>query len=225
MQLKRTRCHGALQRGQRTVLPGDMARSSRISSRHHRFQKVPRNVAGAVAVTVVACSTLLGATTARVGAGAQTTATFPAPSWIDVFGSVALSSPTVATVNGQPIVSVASQNSYLDLVDAETGNNLPSWPVPVDITPNSPTAVESSPIEDSPNRSDRTTIPLPNAPAVTPPWSMWRNRPTQTGVATSTFQVAGGPKLEQQRGEEELVTRSARVARWSSSGSDRAPCR
>jgi hypothetical protein len=31
--------------------------------------------------------------------------------------------------------------------------------------------------------------PLPNAPGVPPPWSMWRNGPTHTGVATWTFPI------------------------------------
>ena len=122
-----------------------MARSGRNSSRHRRFQILSRTALCTVAIAVVLCSTLSAATTAGMRAGAQTTATFPNPSWVDTFGPVALSSPTVATVNGQVIVAVASQNGYLDLVDAETGANLPGWPVAVDIAPNSPTAVESSP--------------------------------------------------------------------------------
>jgi hypothetical protein len=99
----------------------------------------------AIAAAVISCASVYATTASDAPATAQTTGAFPAPSWIDTFGPVALTSPTVATVNGQVVVAVASQNGYLDLVDAETGANLPGWPVPVDITPNSPTAVESSP--------------------------------------------------------------------------------
>ena len=96
-------------------------------------------------LSILAITTLYATGSFDQNAGAQSTTTFPAPSWVDTFGPVALSSPTVATVNGRVFVAVASQNGYLDLVDAETGANLSGWPVPVDIAPNTPTAIESSP--------------------------------------------------------------------------------
>ena len=122
-----------------------MARTVRDSSRRAPFRMRLRRRLGLLGAFVIACASVSATAASNPPAIAQTTSAFPAPSWIDTFGPVALTSPTVATVDGRVVVAVASQNGYLDLVDAETGANLPGWPAPVDITPNSSTAVESSP--------------------------------------------------------------------------------
>ncbi len=70
---------------------------------------------------------------------------FPLPTWTDTVGPVALSSPTVATIAGTQVVMFGSQNGELYVVNAATGVPLPGWPQPVDITPGTPTAVESTP--------------------------------------------------------------------------------
>jgi len=70
---------------------------------------------------------------------------FPMPAWTDTLGAVALSSPTVATLDGVTAIVFGSENGYVDAVDASTGDNLPGWPEPVDISPGAPTAIESSP--------------------------------------------------------------------------------
>ena len=70
---------------------------------------------------------------------------FPAPAWTDTLGAVALSSPTVATLDGVTAVVFGSENGYVDAVDASTGSNLPGWPEPVELATGVPTAIESSP--------------------------------------------------------------------------------
>ncbi len=70
---------------------------------------------------------------------------FPAPNWSDTFGAVALSSPTVATIDGVTAVIFGSENGYVDVVDAATGLNLPGWPQPVSLFPGTTSPIESSP--------------------------------------------------------------------------------
>ncbi len=70
---------------------------------------------------------------------------FPAPTWTDTVGPIALSSPTVAKIDGVSAIVFGSESGYLYVVNALTGQNLPGWPEPVDIAPGVPTAVESSP--------------------------------------------------------------------------------
>lgn len=70
---------------------------------------------------------------------------FPAPTWTDTIGPVAISSPTVATINGTQVVMFGSENGYLYVVNATTGEPMPGWPQPVDIAPGVPTAIESTP--------------------------------------------------------------------------------
>jgi hypothetical protein len=74
-----------------------------------------------------------------------TAATFPAPTWTDTVGPIALSSPTVAKIDGVSAVIFGSESGYLYVVNALTGEDLPGWPEPIDIAPGVPTAVESSP--------------------------------------------------------------------------------
>ena len=95
-----------------------------------------------VAVATVTFAALVGAIVpTSVGA----TLTFPGPNWIDTFGSVALSSPTVATIDGVTAVVFGSENGYVNVVDAATGLNLPGWPQPVSLFPGAVSPVESSP--------------------------------------------------------------------------------
>jgi hypothetical protein len=70
---------------------------------------------------------------------------FPAPTWTDTVGPIALSSPTVATIDGVSAVIFANESGYLYAVNALTGENLPGWPQPIDVAPGVPTAAESSP--------------------------------------------------------------------------------
>ncbi|HLI15918.1 MAG TPA: hypothetical protein VKV23_07700 [Acidimicrobiales bacterium] len=70
---------------------------------------------------------------------------FPAPTWVDTAGPVALSSPTVATLDGVEAVVFGTESGYLYAVDAATGQSLPGWPVAVSLGPGVPTAIESSP--------------------------------------------------------------------------------
>lgn len=76
----------------------------------------------------------------------QSTITFPSPTWTDTVGPIALSSPTVTTINGVQVILFCSENGYLYVVNATTGAILPGWPQPVDVFPGgTPTAIESSP--------------------------------------------------------------------------------
>ena len=75
----------------------------------------------------------------------QLPGSFPAPLWVDTAGSVAISSPTVTTIGGVSVVVFASENGYLNVVDAMTGLSLPGWPEPVQLSPGVPSAIESSP--------------------------------------------------------------------------------
>jgi len=70
---------------------------------------------------------------------------FPAPTWTDTIGPVAISSPTVDTIDGTQVVMFGSENGYLYVVNATTGEPMPGWPQPVDIAPGVPTAIESTP--------------------------------------------------------------------------------
>lgn len=90
---------------------------------------------------------LLAAIAAQVplaGAGAQTTS-FPAPTWVDTLGQVAISSPTVATIEGVQAVVFGSESGYVYAINAQSGANLPGWPEPVELAPGVPSAIESSP--------------------------------------------------------------------------------
>ena len=71
--------------------------------------------------------------------------TFPQPNWIDTVGPIALSSPTVATIDGVDAVVFGSEDGELYVVNAATGVNLPGWPEQVRLSGGAPTAIESSP--------------------------------------------------------------------------------
>jgi outer membrane protein assembly factor BamB len=71
--------------------------------------------------------------------------TFPAPTWSASIGPIALSSPTVAEIDGVDAVVFGSEDGELYVVNAETGANLPGWPEPVTLSGGAPTAIESSP--------------------------------------------------------------------------------
>ncbi|HTX00392.1 MAG TPA: hypothetical protein VMD59_16545 [Acidimicrobiales bacterium] len=70
---------------------------------------------------------------------------FPKPGWVLTFGQVALSSPAVAVIDGVTALVFASENGYVYVVDAATGQLLPGWPQPVELGGTAPTAIESSP--------------------------------------------------------------------------------
>jgi hypothetical protein len=71
--------------------------------------------------------------------------TFPGPTWSATVGPIALSSPTVAEIDGVEAVVFGSEDGDLYVVNAETGANLPGWPEPVTLSGGAPTAIESSP--------------------------------------------------------------------------------
>lgn len=60
-------------------------------------------------------------------------------------GPVAISSPSVATIDGVQAVVFGSESGYVYAVDATTGRLLPGWPEPVELAPGVPSAIESSP--------------------------------------------------------------------------------
>jgi outer membrane protein assembly factor BamB len=104
----------------------------------------------AIALIVIAGSILAPVTKAR---GASET--FPTPSWVESTGSVTISSPTVADIDGVQALIYATASGEVYAVNAITGANLPGWPEPVDIAPGTPTAVNSSPTVaflDGPNK-------------------------------------------------------------------------
>lgn len=97
-------------------------------------------------LTSVGIFALLAAAAPSVLVGSASGATtFPGPNWIDTFGAVALSSPTVATIDGVSAVVFGSENGYVDVVDASTGLNLPGWPQPVSLRPGTTSPIESTP--------------------------------------------------------------------------------
>lgn len=101
-------------------------------------------IAGALAAGPVAAGPVAArATGAAVGRIA--TGPFPAPTWVDTVGPIALSSPTTGVLDGTPVVVFGSESGYLYVVNARTGANLPGWPQPVELAPGAPSAIESSP--------------------------------------------------------------------------------
>ena len=90
---------------------------------------------------------LVGGTTPRTAARGHQLGSgpFPAPTWVDTVGPLALSSPTTGVLDGQPVVAFGSESGYLYVVNARTGANLPGWPQPVELAPGAPSAIESSP--------------------------------------------------------------------------------
>ncbi len=111
--------------------------------RTHRRPCASRGRRPRLAALAAAFAGLLGLAAPR--AGATTAASFPAPSWVDTVGAVALSSPTVGTIGGEEVIAFGTESGYLYVVNARTGRNLPGWPQPVEITPGRVAAVESSP--------------------------------------------------------------------------------
>lgn len=92
------------------------------------------------------CIAILGAALGVTpNASAQRTIDFPAPTWTDAFGPVALSSPTVTELDGTQVVMFGSENGYLYVLNATTGQPMPGWPQPVELAPGVPTAIESTP--------------------------------------------------------------------------------
>jgi hypothetical protein len=73
------------------------------------------------------------------------TPSFPSPTWTDTVGSIAISSPTVATIDGVQAVVFGSEDGDLYVVNAATGANLPGWPQPVSLSGGAPSDIESSP--------------------------------------------------------------------------------
>ncbi|HEV2361586.1 MAG TPA: hypothetical protein VGS21_07780, partial [Acidimicrobiales bacterium] len=71
--------------------------------------------------------------------------TYPAKNWIVPIGKVALSSPTIAEIDGVRAVVQATLSGYVHVFNATTGRELPGWPQPVDIAAGRPTAVDSTP--------------------------------------------------------------------------------
>jgi len=135
-------------------------RRARFSPETHRapgpFRGSLARAVGLLVGLVASTATLLGGGPPAAAAVApRTTAPFPQPTWVDTVGPVAMSSPTVATINGEEDVVFGTESGYVYVVDAATGQNVPGWPQPVEPDPGVPTAVESSPTVaylDGPNR-------------------------------------------------------------------------
>ncbi len=89
---------------------------------------------------------LLGLSTLPApGPRASASMTFPAPTWVDKTGPIALSSPASGTIDGQPVIAFGTESGYLYVVNARTGATLPGWPQPVTLGHHGPSAIESSP--------------------------------------------------------------------------------
>src|SRR5690348_9451209 len=97
---------------------------------------------GLLALATMLASVIVGVSNETLGAAVSG---FSLPTWTDTVGPIAISSPTVATINGVQAVVFASQNGELYVVNATTGANLPGWPQPVVLSGGAPTAIESSP--------------------------------------------------------------------------------
>ncbi len=101
---------------------------------------------GLPATASTAALPLATATSAASTQHATTSDSFGSPKWIDRIGTATgFTSPTFATIDGVRAVVAASLNGEVYVVNALDGRLLPGWPQKVDITGNSPTAIESSP--------------------------------------------------------------------------------
>ncbi|HUY29580.1 MAG TPA: hypothetical protein VMV02_01130 [Acidimicrobiales bacterium] len=113
----------------------------------HFARAAPRRQAGRLvrraALLAALAAAILPAAPAALAQPAATS--FPAPTWSDTLGQIAISSPTVATVEGVQAVVFGSESGYLYVINALTGANLPGWPEPVELAPGTPSAIESSP--------------------------------------------------------------------------------
>ncbi len=78
-------------------------------------------------------------------AGPKALQTFTSPAWTDTVGAEALSSPTTAVIDNVQVIVFGSENGYVYMLNAATGQNMPGWPEPVEIAQGQPTAIESSP--------------------------------------------------------------------------------
>jgi hypothetical protein len=71
---------------------------------------------------------------------------FKGPDWsLGGIGSVWMSSPVVATIDGVKAVILATLSGEIYVVNAKSGRELPGWPQWVHINSSTPTAVDSSP--------------------------------------------------------------------------------
>lgn len=71
---------------------------------------------------------------------------FPAATWQTCFGgSVAESSPSVATYDGTTILAVGDEEGYVHVINAATGKELPGWPQRMKDPGGGSVAIEGSP--------------------------------------------------------------------------------
>ncbi|HLG67156.1 MAG TPA: hypothetical protein VKV36_04715 [Acidimicrobiales bacterium] len=126
--------------GEAVRLPAEVDRRARARPSHGRAARRARCAAAALAAAGV--STGL-ATTAGTAAGATAPAVTISQAWQvllnDAGGPVALSSPTVANLDGQPAVVVGDRAGYVWALHLADGSSVPGWPyyegAPVDSTP------------------------------------------------------------------------------------------
>lgn len=111
----------------------------------NRGRVVAALLAAVLAVTISIAPNLSGVDAQAASTHHDSTTAFPIASWTDTVGPIALSSPTVATIDGVVAVVFGSEDGEVYVVNAATGANLPGWPEPVNLSGTSPSAIESSP--------------------------------------------------------------------------------
>lgn len=84
-------------------------------------------------------------TSSRQANGSTQPQSFSSPAWQDTVGAEAISSPSTAIIDNTQVIVFGSESGYIYVLNAATGQNMPGWPQPVEITQGQPTAVESSP--------------------------------------------------------------------------------
>src|SRR5271166_4831830 len=115
-------------------------------------------VAACVSAALAAPALSAASPRARASVGAPATGGLHARKWVPPgnwfgkslwaikgMGSVWMSSPAVATIDGVKAVVQATLSGEIYVVNAKTGRELPGWPEWVHINSSSPTAVDSSP--------------------------------------------------------------------------------
>lgn len=98
----------------------------------------------------VALPSLGGAASQGAGAAscpASPSTAFGSPRWVlgCKIGGQGFTSPTVGTIDGQPVVVDASLSGYVYVVNAITGREMPGWPQRATLVGNTATAIDSSP--------------------------------------------------------------------------------
>lgn len=105
-------------------------------------------VAAAIVVVPTSIHGLTGGATAdAAGCPKSPTTGFGNPVWVlgCKIGGQGFTSPTVGTIDGEPVVVDASLTGYVYVVNALTGTEMPGWPQRATLVGNTATAIDSSP--------------------------------------------------------------------------------